>query len=238
MLAETDQKLAQWAESIIGKEAIVSLATPSRAGHGDSSMVNLYLMEVIPQSVFRQMELDKIRRKHPLKVNCRYLINTRSKSPEKAHKLLGNLLFAALQEPSYEVERAPLSFEAWRAFDIPPRPSFMLNVPVVHEFPEPDLPMVESGIGLDNAPMGKLKGRIYGPRDIPLVGLRVTLPTLKRSSLTDVAGQFYFPAIPSQPPVKTLEVKGKRKNKPISITIEEAEQDEDGLLIRLTRNQI
>lgn len=236
MLGETDQKLTQWIQSILGTIS-VSLEVPSTDIH-EKNGVNLYLMEAVPQGVLRQVELDKIRRKHPLKISCRYLINVWAEKPDEAHNLLGKLIFAALQKPDYEVERAPLSFEAWRAFGIPPRPSFILNVPALHEFTQPELPSVESGIDFDNAPLSNLKGRIYGPRDLPLVGLRVTLPTLKASSQTDSEGRFYFPAIPTQPPIETLEVKGKRKPQPISIPIHKADHDDEGLLIRLTRNQI
>ncbi|HZH77837.1 MAG TPA: hypothetical protein VEY88_17555, partial [Archangium sp.] len=44
-------------------------------------------------------------------------------SPERAHHVLGQLVFAAMEEPEFEVDLAPLPVALWSALGVPPRPA-------------------------------------------------------------------------------------------------------------------
>jgi hypothetical protein len=57
----------------------------------------------------------------PLGISLRYLVTTWCENVKEAHRLLGDLMLAALEETKFEVEAIPAPVELWRAFGIAPR---------------------------------------------------------------------------------------------------------------------
>ncbi|MCU0518329.1 MAG: DUF4255 domain-containing protein, partial [Oscillatoria sp. Prado101] len=73
----------------------------------------------------------------PLQAAARYLVTTWAGTPEDAHRLLGDLLFAAMDSAAFQAELNPLPAAAWTAFGLPPQPSFVLRVPLQIARPQP-----------------------------------------------------------------------------------------------------
>lgn len=235
-IVETDQRLSDWIKETVGKVDISLEAPkePSKKGKG----VCLYLMDFTHKPLPRRGVHDRERIKTPLCIECRYLIAPWAETVQEVHILLSHLAFQALLTPGFEIEADPLPMNAWAVFGVPHRPSFIISTPVVHEFKSPDVPLVTERPRHHHSPLTRLHGRVYGPGDIPLSGLRVSIPQLRLSRITDVDGQFAFPNLPAGISINTLTVDSKRKIRPNKFELSKAERDEHGLLIRLIENQI
>src|SRR5262249_32982745 len=145
--------------------------------------------------------------------------------PEEAHRLLGQLVFAAMENPEFEIDLTPVSVTVWNAFGVAPQPAFMLSVPVQKERPEPKPGFVRQPLLVKTSPMTTLYGVVLGPGEIPIAGARVEMRALHLSTQTDRKGRFCLAAVPSEPARKELEVKAKGRK--LSVTAEE-NHPEDG----------
>ena len=222
MIDETDRHLATWIGGILD-QVNVSLAPP--AANETARGVGLYLMELV------QTQSARGTRRPPLLMTLRYLVTTQAPKPEEAHQMLGTLVIAALENPEFEVEQDPLPISLWTALGIAPRPSFVLRVPFRHERPEKLAPPVRRPIVIKQLPLRSLRGRILGPDDIPIMNARVELPALELYTNTDSKGRFHFAAVPSAPGPRLLRVRAKGQE--FSINTEQAESDEEPLVIHL-----
>jgi hypothetical protein len=166
LIDQIDEELIKWVRNTTGEDVIPSLAAPTDS---DALSVNLYLLEVVDDPMRRSGA------KLPNQPTLRYLVTTHAREPKDAHSLLAALLYAALESQEYEVDLEPVPSHLWSAFNIAPRPAFILQAPLPREWkgrpakwvrqPEPDM---ESG-----APVVPLYGLVLGPNDIPLMNARV-----------------------------------------------------------------
>jgi hypothetical protein len=226
---EMDQLLKQWITSICGPVQ-VSFAAPRREEEGEG--VGLYLMELVNAPPGRGTRLP------PLKVSLRYLLTTWSAQPAKAHRLLGQLMFAALENKECEVELEPLPAAVWQAFGVPPRPCFVMRVPFTRERVEKRAPLVRQQLIVHQSPMRPLHGRVVGPGDVPIMGAQVTLPALNLAVRTDFNGHFRFAAVPTQPPITKLRVSARGKEVAVPIDPRRAFTAEAPLLIQLKETDL
>lgn len=200
MFDQMDGRLKDWVLQILGPTEI-SLETPGKAQTGKG--VGLYLFELANAFPASGAFLP------PLKLELHYLVTTWAEQPEEAHHLVGQLAFAALANSSFEVDLGPLPPETWLAFATPPRPAFVLRVPVITERPEPVTKPVTQPLVVHTSPLIDFSGQVVGPQDIPLVNARVEMPFLNRFTYTNSKGWFRFPACPAQPGVQRLRVVSK-----------------------------
>jgi len=107
MIDQVDQDLVRWVQNIL-TDSKVSLTPPqpSEAGEG----VGLFLMDTVLTPPARGTK------RPPLQITLRYLVTTWAESPEKAHRMFGELLFAALESSEFEVESKPP--DVWKAFGV------------------------------------------------------------------------------------------------------------------------
>jgi hypothetical protein len=208
MIERIGQEIKDWIGSIIsGAEVVLGLPSDD----AQSAQIGLYLMDLSQSNCARVGKLS------PLKINLRYLVTARSPRSEEAHRLLGELIFAALQKPEkeapeFEVVVEPLPVEAWSALGAAPQPSFFLRSPLRRERPEPAVPTVKEPVVLLPSPMRPLSGVVYGPGDTPIMGARVELLTLGIATRTDEWGRFRFAGVPSNGQLKLLaQAKGQTK---------------------------
>lgn len=187
MIENIDQRIGVWAESVL---AGVELSFAAPQALDKKPLIGVYLLDLLPAPS------APITRRRPLQIALRYLITTSAPAPEDAHRMLGMLAFAAMEEADFEVELEPLSATLWQAFGVPPRPSFRLCVPVVMERPEPVAPRVRRPVDVRHSPLTALAGLVLGPGDLPLPNIEVALPSVGLSTLTDAAGRFRFAPIP------------------------------------------
>lgn len=131
----------------------------------------------------------------PLQVQLRYLVTAWAPSIEAEHKLLGDVVFAALARSDWQVAFGPLDREMWHGFGVPPRAAFVLLVPLRIERTIERARRVRE-IRTDFVRSGPFEGLVLGPGEIPVVGARVDFPGLGLSAATAGDGRFSFPRVP------------------------------------------
>lgn len=225
MIDEVDQRLKSWVGRVLG-DAPVSLAVPQR--ESVERGVGLYLLELAPAPPTRPAHAS---RRPPLRVSLCYLVTAGGESPERAHHLLGELVFAALEEPDFEVDLSPPPVPLWAALGMAPRPAFRLRVPLERERPVPAVPRVKEPLITRAVPAVPLLGRVVGPGDIPIPEALVELPSMGLSARTDAKGLFRFASVPSATPLGRLEVRAK--GAVLAVRAEELPTEEGALVVRL-----
>jgi carboxypeptidase family protein len=214
MIERIGQEIRDWIGSVItGAEVVLGLPSDDAQG----AQVGLYLMDLSQSNCARVGKLP------PFKINLRYLVTARSPRAEEAHRLLGELIFAALQKPEkeapeFEVVVEPLPVEAWAVLGEAPQPSFFLRAPLRRERPERAAPMVKEPVVLQPSPMRVLSGTVYETGGMPIMGARVEIPMLGITTRTDEKGRFKFAGVPSNGQLKLLaQAKGQTKEIDYSI---------------------
>jgi hypothetical protein len=194
----TDQSMKAWVQRVLGAVE-VRLVAPGGAHQGAG--VGLYLMDLVDCPPARQNG------RPPLQFGLRYLVTTWADDPEEEHRLLGELAFAALDDADLDVELSPLPAATWAAFGLPPRPSFLLRVPIRRARPESPPKLVRAPIVVKSAPLVPLFGEVIGPNDAPLYGVTVEYPALGLVERTDAKGRFHFVSVPEDGLPKQLRVR-------------------------------
>nr|WP_274622146.1 hypothetical protein [Myxococcus fulvus] len=126
MIDEVDQRLKAWVSRVAG-EAPVYLGVPDR--EAIERGVCLYLLELGPAPPARGG------RRGPLQFSVCYLVTAGAEAPEQAHRLLGELVFSAMEEAEFEVDLTPVPATLWAGLRVPPRPGFRVRLPVRRERP-------------------------------------------------------------------------------------------------------
>ncbi len=208
MIDQTDAQLRDWLTSIL-TGATVSFAPPADAQTGRG--VNLYLLDLLP------MPPGGASRRLPLQLTLRYLVTTWAEESEEAHRMLGDLVLAAMQNSELEVELNPIPLPAWQVFGIKPRPCFALRVPLHLERPAPPTKLVRKPLVVKTTLLTSLQGLVLTPDNVPLAGAQVGIPSLGLAARADADGRFSFPAIPIEPHVKQLSVVAKGREQQFDI---------------------
>jgi len=194
MIDAMDRELLDWLKATAPK-AMVSLTAPP-AEAGDKPLVSCYLIALATAPPTRGLASGG---PAPQQFALRYLVSVSAAVPEEAHRVLGPLVFAAMDRPGCEVELDMLPADLWLALGVVPRPAFMLRVPLRLARPEPTAGIVLHPIVINESPLRPLAGRVVGPGDVPLAGARLELPSLHLSTRSDHRGHFIFPPIPADP---------------------------------------
>lgn len=199
MINQVSDSLFEWAKALSGVQQ-VSFQMPAQPEE-DLTTVHIYLMEIS----------DDARRHNtgrpPVQPSLRYLLTTSGKDIRNAHKLLYVLLYSALQNPDFEVEFDPVNSMLWTALQTPPRPAFIIRVPLTHEWPPISVPRVKDvRVGL--YALVWLFGQVLGPGDVPIEQARVEVKDVHKDSCayTDRMGCFSIPNVAATPNRKTLTV--------------------------------
>jgi hypothetical protein len=194
MIDALDRELGDWLKATAPKTT-VSFAPPTDEV-GDKPVVNCYLLSLATSPPTRTVGT---RGPVPQQFALRYLVSVNAAAVEDAHRVLGPLVFAAMDRPGCEVELDMLPGDLWLALGVKPRPALILRVPLRLARPEPAVGIVLHPIVINEAPLRSLSGRVLGPGDIPLAGARLELPSLGLAVRTDHRGHFTFPPIPIDP---------------------------------------
>jgi hypothetical protein len=222
MIDLIDRRLSDWIKNILDDvEVFLTAPGATEAGRG----IGLYLLELIYTPAARTAQAT------PLQVTLRYLVTARADTPEEAHRLLGNLIFAALENTELEVEQEAAAPALWAALGIPPRPSFILRTPLRRERPERAVPRVKQPLVVKSAAMTNLRGQVFGAGGVPVAGAHVELPSAALSTRTDFDGRFSFSAVPASPRARLFRVKARGRE--FSITAERLGDDDRTLIIQL-----
>jgi hypothetical protein len=221
VIDQVDRQLGDWARGVFRD---VTVVFDLRASTQAPSGVALHLTELLEEPPPRGP------RRPPLQLLLRYLVSCWAERTEDAHKLLGELAFAAMENPEFRVDLTPASSEFWRACALPPRPSFFLCVPCRLERERKPAALVRGPIVIKATGLSPLDGQVLGPDDIPVMGARVEVPTLGLVSRTDFRGHFHFASIPMESPL-VLHVNAKGRE--IAVKTERAPDSKAPLIIHV-----
>jgi hypothetical protein len=224
MIEQIDHRLSEWVRGAVREGVEIRLDPPRRTTDGAS--VGLYLLDLVPTPPARGTK------RPPLQFSARYLVTTRAAEPAEAHRLLGELLFAAMESTDFEVELDPLPLAAWSSFDVAPQPSFMLRVPVRRERPEMPVKLVRQPPVIRTVPVTTLHGVVQGPSGMPVAGARVEVPGLGVSTSTDFKGRFRFGNVPADD--TAFEIKVSARGREMSVQVEGDAGRPEGLVIQMT----
>jgi hypothetical protein len=227
MIDRIDQKLTSWIQEALGA-VNVSLEPPSTGA--DARGVSLYLLDLVCSPPPRGA------RRPPLQFALRYLVTTWADQAEEAHRLLGEIVFAALAEPDFDVLFEPLPPESWLAFGVAPRPAFLLQVPVRQEQPQPRAGIVRHPLVVNTVPVRVVQGVVVTTDGVPLTGVRVSLSGISNATTTDAEGRFRLEMAPADGSAQSLRarVRGRehqhtlpQDGEPVIIRIDPDEEREE-----------
>lgn len=215
-----DQKLREWVEKTVG-EVVFSFEPPGRAPSDDSPPenggspkggVSCYLLELVDAPPNRGTETP------PLQVHLRYLMTTWAATPETAHALLGKLVFAAMNEPEFQVEIRTIDGQLWSALGAQPQPAFVLRVPARQERVRPPVQYVTEPVVIEIVPAINLRGVVMTSRKQPVPGAVVDMPAVQRTTSTDTRGEFLLSNIPGGQKTYHLRVRAKGRELRVSLS--------------------
>jgi hypothetical protein len=191
MFDAADEQVGRWVREIL-PDAELRLTPPAQ--QGDSPVVHLYLTEIRTAPAVRHD------RRPPLTVGLCYLVVVSSQDPLQAHRWLGQLLFAAMENKRFEVDLQAITDDTWRAFGLVPQPAFLLRLPFSLDRPH-EYQRVTKQPTIRAVPAVAFTGILIGPDEVPIAGARVTLAELGLNTTTDKDGRFRFAAVaPSSQP--------------------------------------
>ena len=227
MIDDADARLKAWVTSVAGA-VDVSLGLPKEPRAGRA--VNLYLIEML------QTPQPRGPKRPPLEVTLRYLVTSSADSPEEAHKILGALVFAAMEQSDFEVESERVTGETWLALGLPPRASFVLRLPLRKERPEAPVKLVRRPVTLNAVGTSTLYGVVVSPEDTPIVEALIEIPAFQLLATTDRNGRFQFPTVPSEPRKKVLRIRARGRQ--FNVTTEQPTSVTDPLVIRFNPMEV
>jgi hypothetical protein len=210
VIEEIDQRLEDWAAALLPG---VSISLEAPGPPPQTKQVDVYLLDV------SQTPAPRTVKRPPLQLSLRYLVTAWAETTKEAHRMLGNLMFAAMQDASMQVELEAAPLTLWSAFGTTPRPSFLLRVPLSLEHPETVAKPVLQPMIIRTKPVCNFNGLLIGrPGGHPLAGVAVGVPALGLSARSDRNGRFTFPTVPSQLPLDVrISAKGQQFNMRIDI---------------------
>jgi hypothetical protein len=223
MIDQIDQHLKAWVGQTL-PGVVVTLEPPGLAHDGQGA--SLYLFELVDDPPLRG------RQRTPLQAAARFLVTTWAGKTEDAHRLLGDLLFAAMDNPDFQVEIDPLPTTAWTTFGLPPQPSFVLRVPLQLVRPQPAVPRVRHPLDVQPVPLAALHGLVVGPGDVPLADARVMVDGLDALARTDANGVFHLDTLPAGSARRRLRVRAKGQE--ITLDTRIPSPDDKPVVIRFT----
>jgi len=208
VIQRADALLKRWIQSVLGAGTVVA-ALPRGAANPDGPRgIAVELIDIGAAPPPRNTK------RPPLVCSLRYLVTAWAETADKAHELLGTLLFAALDDERrtadmpVEADLAPIPPETWLALGAMQRPAFVARLPLSVERPEPAVPRVKVPV-LEIVNAATIYGQVVGPGDIPLAGATVVLLSTGQSVSTDGQGRFRFSMVPVRPAKRKLEVRAK-----------------------------
>jgi hypothetical protein len=226
VIEQVDELLANWAQTVLG-EGTVSFGVPDN--HHGQAAIQIYLLDLVDCPPPRGGIGTP-----PLQFALRYLVTTsigESGNFKEAHRLLSQLVFAAMETSEFEIELNGLPASTWYALGIVPRPCFLLRVPVRKERPAPATQLVRYPPLVEVTSLTSLQGVVLGPNQVPWVGARVELLSLQISTRTNTKGQFRFPSVPREPQAKQLRIDAKGRE--FNVVVQQPLLDNESVEVRL-----
>jgi hypothetical protein len=188
VIDQGDQSVAEWVGSVLGGVE-VSFAPPAKA-NAEKAIVSAYLLDLSPASATADN-----RRTPSQQLQLRYLITTAAKDPFEAHRMLGELVFAAMEHEAFQVDLEPLPPATWQALNLAPAPAFILRTQLIRPRAQTER-FVNQAVDLSASTVVSITGIVVGPGDQPIVNARVEYSATGAVTRTDNKGHFHLVATP------------------------------------------
>lgn len=192
MIEKADKHLRDWIQKVLPETEV---ALSFDGGNEDRPHVVLLLLDI-----HRATPAQSVRM--PLKINLRYLISLAGGAMEKRHQLLGELVFAALEEASFETQLEPPPNSLWLSLGVHPRPAFYCVFPLTLE--RPTVAKTVREVVVRHAPTTHLRGQLIDHNHRPVAGASIQISGLSTQIHSDRNGKFEFKMIPRQPERKQV----------------------------------
>ncbi len=164
--------------------------------------VRLWPLALLPDQALRSSgQTDALR------LRIRFLVTSGGWGPAGATPL-DRLLVAAAADTSVHLVIEPIPDTTWRALGLRPQAALQIELPIRIARTVVAPPRVRAPLRVDGAPLIPLRGRVLGPGDIPVPGVRIAAVGLGTAALADGHGEFVLDAVPAVGPTR-LVVTGK-----------------------------
>lgn len=177
------------------------IAPPGSAGP-DPATVRVWPLTLLPEQAVRVTT-----GRGPIRLRVRYLLSAGPAEPtggQELVELLDRLLVASTADGPVHVPVEPVAVEVWRAFGMTPRAGLYADVQTRVSRPAPPPSRVKGPLRLDSSALSQLHGRVVGPGDAPVPGVRVVAADSGATTYTDNRGRFAFAALPAGRPARLL----------------------------------
>jgi hypothetical protein len=189
-IASATASLIDW---LAGTADVQVRAAPPRASDSDSDSDSDpdggAGLSVWPLALMPERELRNAGQREPLRFRVRHLVTG-------SVDALDRVLVAAVENGEPVVTLDQPSDQAWLALGVPPRPALLIDMPARINRPTPSVPLVRGPLQVRGGPPLAVSGRVLGPGDVALTGMRVEVVSTGAWTYTDAAGRFAFAAVP------------------------------------------
>src|SRR5205823_11383153 len=110
----------------------------------------------------------------------------------------------------------------WSAFNLAPKPAFVLRAPMRKEREQPRAKPVRVPLTVNRAAIGNLQGVIVGPGEVPIAGAHVEYLPLDLHTRTDYKGCFQLKGVPKGSK-KVLQIKAKGREMSYTAEMDQGE---------------
>jgi hypothetical protein len=222
MLDQLDQQIETWAGHLLGDVQIM-LSPPGEP----------LAAEVGAGFFLTAVSADRTRRNHPdpsLTLVGRYLVTTWAKEIRRAHRVLGELLVAAIEDQHFDVDPEPPGLAVWRAIGISPRPGFFMKARLRVERVTRAVKPVLVPLRVGTVDLRPLRGLVLGQNDVPVANARVAAKGLGHGARTGSDGRFSLGAIPLE---RSLELLITARSQDFKTIVEREALTSEQIVIRL-----
>jgi len=177
------------------------VAPPGDAGPGPRA-VRVWPLALLPEQAVRVTT-----GRGPLRLRVRYLLSAGPADPPAGPDLvdlLDRVLVAASADGPVHVPVEAVPADLWRSFGLVPRAGLYADVPTRVSRPEPRPARVAAPLRLDGTGLARIHGKVVGPGEVPVPGIRVVVADTGASTYTDQHGRFWFAALPAGRPARLL----------------------------------
>lgn len=208
-----DTQIDAWAKSAAGNGIAVSLTDSTSLASGGASaqpVVEIALIDVQPNMA------TETSKRPVLHATLRYLVTVRADDVRAGHAILSKLIFAAMEQHGYEVERDVPWSSLWPALGTSMRPAFLIRTVAAcprevrprAKAPVQGLHVLEFVLPSPRSPLqGVVLQRSSGSTLVPATGVVVDCAAEGVQYVTDGNGFFDLGVLAPWPPRKRIEVR-------------------------------
>lgn len=222
MLHRVDRDVRTWAQEVMG-DVSVQLGPPAAGDAPEGISIYLYSLTQRPP--------ERTRRRTSYSLEVRYVVTSRSEEPERAHEWLGDLLYAAMIHPDFEVGYLEGSDRLWSQLGVPPQPAFILRAIARSELPMQRAPLVDRS-RIEVGAMHRVHGAVIGPGEKPIGDARVRLSNGRQLAVSDSRGRFHvdLPAL-ADAALKLIVVAGEQQQD-VEVVVDGTHAQDNPLIVR------